>query len=174
MPTPSAATASTADVTRSASWPSQANRAYTSATVIARDHNDVVPDDIEILVTLPGVELHRARGGVSLTAAVPVVDTRMARGGPRPFAAALTPKMVPCDHADVLRCCRNLRWRSEFFGRTGVGRCGTARTPGAGYARWIGAHGGMPVIRRRTVRRAGGRPTPDEAAHENDPRLAVL
>ncbi|MCN4283804.1 A/G-specific adenine glycosylase, partial [Mycobacterium tuberculosis] len=55
-PTPSAtATASTADVLRAwgkLGYPRRAKRLHECATVIARDHNDVVPDDIEILVTL--------------------------------------------------------------------------------------------------------------------------
>lgn len=84
-PTPSAtATASTADVLRAwgkLGYPRRAKRLHECATVIARDHNDVVPDDIEILVTLPGVGSYTARAVACFAyrQRVPVVDTNVRR-----------------------------------------------------------------------------------------------
>src|SRR6202008_151606 len=58
-PTPSAmAAASVADVLRAwgkLGYPRRAKRLHECATVIARDHDDVVPDDVEALLGLPGV-----------------------------------------------------------------------------------------------------------------------
>lgn len=109
-PTPSAtATASTADVLRAwgkLGYPRRAKRLHECATVIARDHNDVVPDDIEILVTLPGVGSYTARAVACFAyrQRVPVVDTNVRRVVARAVhgrADAGAPS-VPRDHADVL------------------------------------------------------------------------
>ena len=64
-PTPSAtAAASAADVLRAwgkLGYPRRAKRLHECATVIARDHGDVVPDDVDTLLTLPGVGSYTAR-----------------------------------------------------------------------------------------------------------------
>ncbi len=84
-PTPSAtAAASAADVLRAwgkLGYPRRAKRLHECATVIARDHNDVVPDDVEILLTLPGVGSYTARAVACFAyrQAVPVVDTNVRR-----------------------------------------------------------------------------------------------
>jgi A/G-specific adenine glycosylase len=108
-PTPSAtAAASAADVLRAwgkLGYPRRAKRLHECATVIARDHADVVPDDIEILVTLPGVGSYTARAVACFAyrKPVPVVDTN-GRGvvpppvHPRPDAGAPS---AARDHADV-------------------------------------------------------------------------
>jgi A/G-specific adenine glycosylase len=108
-PTPSAtAAASAADVLRAwgkLGYPRRAKRLHECATVIARDHADVVPDDIEVLVTLPGVGSYTARAVACFAyrQAVPVVDTNVRRVVARAVhgrADAGTPSAAR-DHADV-------------------------------------------------------------------------
>jgi A/G-specific adenine glycosylase len=108
-PTPSAtAAASAADVLRAwgkLGYPRRAKRLHECATVIARDHGDVVPDDIEVLITLPGVGSYTARAVACFAyrKAVPVVDTNVRRvvaravHGRADAGAASTTR----DHADV-------------------------------------------------------------------------
>ena len=84
-PTPSATSAaSAADVLRAwgkLGYPRRAKRLHECATVIAREHNDVVPADIEVLLTLPGVGSYTARAVASFAyrKPVPVVDTNVRR-----------------------------------------------------------------------------------------------
>jgi A/G-specific adenine glycosylase len=108
-PTPSAtAAASAADVLRAwgkLGYPRRAKRLHECATVIAREHGDVVPDDIEVLVTLPGVGTYTARAVACFAyrQAVPVVDTNVRRVVARAVhgrADAGSPSAVR-DHADV-------------------------------------------------------------------------
>ncbi len=108
-PTPSAtAAASAADVVRAwgkLGYPRRAKRLHECATVIARDHGDVVPDDVDILLTLPGVGGYTARAVACFAyhQPVPVVDTNVRRVVARVVhgrADAATASAV-CDHADV-------------------------------------------------------------------------
>jgi A/G-specific adenine glycosylase len=84
-PTASAtAAASPADVVRAwgkLGYPRRAKRLHECATVIARDYGDVVPDDVDILLTLPGVGSYTARAVACFAyqQAVPVVDTNVRR-----------------------------------------------------------------------------------------------
>ncbi len=84
-PTPSAtAAAGAADVLRAwgkLGYPRRAKRLHECATVIARDHDDVVPDDVETLLTLPGVGSYTARAVACFAYGrrVPVVDTNVRR-----------------------------------------------------------------------------------------------
>ena len=84
-PTPSAtAAASAADVLRAwgkLGYPRRAKRLHECATVIARDHGDVVPDDVETLLTLPGIGSYTARAVACFAyrRPVPVVDTNVRR-----------------------------------------------------------------------------------------------
>jgi A/G-specific adenine glycosylase len=84
-PTASAtAAASAADVVRAwgkLGYPRRAKRLHECATVIARDHADVVPDDVDILLTLPGVGSYTARAVACFAyrQPVPVVDTNVRR-----------------------------------------------------------------------------------------------
>jgi A/G-specific adenine glycosylase len=84
-PTPSAtAAASAADVLRAwgkLGYPRRAKRLHECATVIARDHDDVVPDDVDTLLTLPGIGSYTARAIASFAyrQPVPVVDTNVRR-----------------------------------------------------------------------------------------------
>src|ERR1700757_569244 len=84
-PTASAtAAASAGDVVRAwgkLGYPRRAKRLHECATVIARDHGDVVPDDVEILLTLPGVGSYTARAIACFAyhQRIPVVDTNVRR-----------------------------------------------------------------------------------------------
>ena len=84
-PTPSAtAAASAADVLRAwgkLGYPRRAKRLHECAVVIASEHDDVVPDDIETLVTLPGIGSYTARAIACFAyrQRVPVVDTNVRR-----------------------------------------------------------------------------------------------
>jgi A/G-specific adenine glycosylase len=109
-PTASAtAAASAADVLRAwgkLGYPRRAKRLHECAIVIARDHHDVVPDDVDTLLTLPGIGSYTARAIACFAyrQRVPVVDTnvrrvvaRAAHGLADGGAASATR-----DHADVL------------------------------------------------------------------------
>ena len=84
-PTPSAtAAASAADVLRAwgkLGYPRRAKRLHECATVIAAEHGDVVPDDVDTLLTLPGVGTYTARAVACFAyrQRVPVVDTNVRR-----------------------------------------------------------------------------------------------
>ncbi|WP_099022346.1 HhH-GPD family protein [Mycolicibacterium palauense] len=84
-PTPSAtAAAGAADVLRAwgkLGYPRRAKRLHECATVIAAEHGDVVPDDVETLLTLPGVGSYTARAVACFAyrQSVPVVDTNVRR-----------------------------------------------------------------------------------------------
>jgi A/G-specific adenine glycosylase len=80
----STAAASPADVVRAwgkLGYPRRAKRLHECATVIARDHADQVPDDVEVLLTLPGVGSYTARAVACFAyrQSVPVVDTNVRR-----------------------------------------------------------------------------------------------
>jgi len=84
-PTPSAtAAASPADVLRAwgkLGYPRRAKRLHECATVIATEHGDVVPSDVEMLLRLPGVGAYTARAIACFAyrQRVPVVDTNVRR-----------------------------------------------------------------------------------------------
>ncbi len=108
-PTPSAtAAASAADVLRAwgkLGYPRRAKRLHECATVIARDHGDVVPDDVDTLMGLPGIGSYTARAVACFAyrRPVPVVDTNVRRVVARAvhgLADAGAPSAAR-DHADV-------------------------------------------------------------------------
>ncbi|MGV0715155.1 A/G-specific adenine glycosylase [Mycolicibacterium sp. XJ662] len=84
-PTPSAtAAASAADVLRAwgkLGYPRRAKRLHECATVIAAEYDDVVPSDVETLLTLPGIGTYTARAVACFAyqQRVPVVDTNVRR-----------------------------------------------------------------------------------------------
>lgn len=84
-PTPSAtAAASAADVLRAwgkLGYPRRAKRLHECAIAIATEHDDEVPDDVEVLLTLPGVGAYTARAVACFAyrQGVPVVDTNVRR-----------------------------------------------------------------------------------------------
>ena len=84
-PTPSAtAAASAADVLRAwgkLGYPRRAKRLHECAAAIAAAHGDVVPDDVETLLSLPGIGAYTARAVACFAYGklVPVVDTNVSR-----------------------------------------------------------------------------------------------
>ncbi len=84
-PTPSAtAAASAADVLRAwgkLGYPRRAKRLHECATAIATAHGDMVPDDVETLLSLPGIGAYTARAVACFAYGkrVPVVDTNVRR-----------------------------------------------------------------------------------------------
>lgn len=109
-PTPSAtAEAGAAAVLRAwgkLGYPRRAKRLHECATVIATEHGDVVPEDVDTLLTLPGIGAYTARAVACFAYGqrVPVVDTNVRRVVARAvhgFADAGSASTVR-DHADVL------------------------------------------------------------------------
>ncbi|BBX99408.1 A/G-specific adenine glycosylase [Mycobacterium lacus] len=141
-PTPSAtAAASAADVVRAwgkLGYPRRAMRLHECATVIARDHGDVVPDDVGILLALPGVGSYTARAVACFAyrQRVPVVDTNVRRVVARAVhgrADAGAPS-ASRDHADVLALLPNDEAAPKFsvaLMELGATVC-TARSPRCG------------------------------------------
>lgn len=84
-PTPSAtAAASAADVLRAwgkLGYPRRAKRLHECAAAIAAYHGDEVPDDVDTLLTLPGIGAYTARAVACFAyrKRVPVVDTNVRR-----------------------------------------------------------------------------------------------
>lgn len=108
-PTPSAtAEAGSAAVLRAwgkLGYPRRAKRLHECATVIAAEHDDVVPDDVETLLGLPGIGAYTARAIAcfAYNKRVPVVDTNVRRVVARAVhgrADAANPSPVR-DNADV-------------------------------------------------------------------------
>lgn len=108
-PTASAtATATAADVLRAwgkLGYPRRAKRLHECAMVVAGDHDDVVPDDVDTLLTLPGVGSYTARAVACFAyrQRVPVVDTNVRRVVARAVhgrAEAGAPSATR-DHAEV-------------------------------------------------------------------------
>ncbi len=84
-PTPSAtAAAGAADVLRAwgkLGYPRRAKRLHECAVVIAAEHDDAVPSDVETLLSLPGIGAYTARAVACFAyrQRVPVVDTNVRR-----------------------------------------------------------------------------------------------
>jgi A/G-specific adenine glycosylase len=84
-PTPSAtAAAGTGEVLRAwgkLGYPRRAKWLHECATAIARDHGDEVPDDVDTLMSLPGIGSYTARAVACFAyrRPVPVVDTNVRR-----------------------------------------------------------------------------------------------
>ncbi|UXA15158.1 A/G-specific adenine glycosylase [Mycobacterium sp. SMC-8] len=84
-PTPSAtAAAGAAEVLRAwgkLGYPRRAKRLHECATVIAAEHGDVVPADVDTLLSLPGIGTYTARAVACFAYGqrVPVVDTNVRR-----------------------------------------------------------------------------------------------
>jgi len=102
------AAASAADVLRAwgkLGYPRRAKWLHECAIVIVRDHGDEVPDDVDTLLTLPGVGSYTARAVACFAyrQPVPVVDTNVRRVVARAVhgrADAGAPSAAR-DHADV-------------------------------------------------------------------------
>ena len=156
-PTPSAtAAASAADVLRAwgkLGYPRRAKRLHECATVIAREHDDVVPDDVDTLLTLPGVGSYTARAIACFAygQAVPVVDTNVRRVVARVVhgLADAGAASATRDHADVSALLPTDDTAPQFsiaLMELGATVC-TARTPKCGLcplARCAWRHAGYP------------------------------
>lgn len=157
-PTPSAtAAASAADVLRAwgkLGYPRRAKRLHECATVIARDHDDVVPDDVDTLLTLPGVGSYTARAVACFAyrRRVPVVDTNVRRVVAR-VVHGLADAGAPSanrDHADVAALLPDDETAPQFsvaLMELGATVC-TARAPRCGLCplgRCAWRHAGFPA-----------------------------
>lgn len=108
-PTPSAfAVASRADILRAwgkLGYPRRALRLHAAAAVIAEQHGDVVPSDVDSLEALPGVGSYTARAVAAFGYGrrCPVVDTNVRRVVARAVHGAgdAGPARVKADLADV-------------------------------------------------------------------------
>jgi A/G-specific adenine glycosylase len=106
-PTPSAtAAASTADILRGwgkLGYPRRAKRLHECATVIVRDHNGAVPQDIASLRALPGVGEYTAHAIACFAFGqrVPVVDTNVRRVVTRTVRGIADAPASARDRADV-------------------------------------------------------------------------
>jgi A/G-specific adenine glycosylase len=108
-PTPSAtAAAGSGEIVRAwgkLGYPRRAKRLHECAVAIAHDHGDQVPDDVEVLLTLPGVGSYTARAIACFAyqQSVPVVDTNVRRVVARAVhgKADAGPASATRDHADV-------------------------------------------------------------------------
>lgn len=108
-PTPSAtAAAGAGEVLRAwgtLGYPRRAKRLHHCATVIAEHYDDAVPDDVDILMTLPGIGNYTARAVACFAfhRSVPVVDTNVRRVVARAVdgAADAGPASAVRDNAEV-------------------------------------------------------------------------
>jgi A/G-specific adenine glycosylase len=108
-PTPAAlAAASQGDVLRAwgkLGYPRRALRLHAAATAIAADHDDVVPDDVDTLLGLPGIGAYTARAVAAFAyrKRCPVVDTNVRRVVARAVHGAgdAGPPSTTRDMADV-------------------------------------------------------------------------
>ncbi|MBS4727673.1 A/G-specific adenine glycosylase [Mycobacterium sp. SM1] len=141
-PTASATAAATlADVLRAwgkLGYPMRAKRLHLCATVIAQDHGDVVPEDVDTLLRLPGVGSYTARAVACFAyrKPVPVVDTNVRRVLARAVHGCAQPSAPSAarDHAEVAALLPNDQRAHQFSAalmELGATVC-TARAPKCG------------------------------------------
>jgi A/G-specific adenine glycosylase len=99
-------------------YPRRAKRLHECAVAIATDHNDLVPDDVDTLLELPGVGAYTARAVACFAyrKRVPVVDTNVRRVVARAVAGqadAGNPSPVR-DHTEVEALLPNDILAAEF------------------------------------------------------------
>ena len=164
-PTASAtACASAADVLRAwgkLGYPRRAKRLHECAIVIARDYDDVVPDDVDTLLTLPGVGSYTARAIACFAyrQAVPVVDTNVRRVVARSVHGRADAGAASAvrDHADVIALLPDDPTAPQFSAalmELGAIVC-TARDPRCGLCPLSALSSGGTPVTRRPPRRAG-------------------
>ena len=177
-PTPSAtAAANAADVLRAwgkLGYPRRAKRLHECAVVIADEHDDEVPSDVETLLSLPGVGAYTARAIACFAyrQRVPVVDTNVRRVVARAVhgRADAATSSSPRDLEDVAALLPNDERAPRFsvaLMELGATVC-TARSPrcgicplsacawrSAGYPAATLRHAGPSATRARIVRSRG-------------------
>lgn len=163
-PVPSAMAASSqAEVLRAwgkLGYPRRALRLHECAGVLAADHGDVVPSDVDVLLSLPGIGAYTARAVACFAYGqrVPVVDTNVRRVIARAVHGAAEPgnPSTTRDLADAETLLPRTRARAAVFSAAlmelGATVC-TARTPDCalcplGDCAWVAAgrpaHTGPP------------------------------
>lgn len=106
-PTPSSmATESAGEVVRAwgkLGYPRRALRLHACAMILATQHDDLVPDDVEVLLSLPGIGDYTARAVACFAygQAVPVVDTNVRRVIARAVHGREPGKPAKADLADA-------------------------------------------------------------------------
>ncbi|UGQ57952.1 A/G-specific adenine glycosylase [Rhodococcus pyridinivorans] len=158
-PVPSAMAASSqAEVLRAwgkLGYPRRALRLHECAGVLAAEHDDRVPEDVDVLLTLPGVGAYTARAVACFAYGqrVPVVDTNVRRVVARAVHGRAEPgnPSTTRDLADVEAILPRQRARAATFSAAlmelGATVC-TARTPDCGRCplpecTWV--HAGRPA-----------------------------
>ncbi|WP_020496187.1 A/G-specific adenine glycosylase [Sciscionella marina] len=120
-------------------YPRRALRLHESAAAIAREHGDVVPEDVDTLLTLPGIGTYTARAVAAFAyrKRVPVVDTNVRRVVAR-SVHGLADSGAPSANRDLADVDALLPPEDEAAAvvsaaimELGALRC-TARTPGCG------------------------------------------
>ncbi|MFD1815767.1 A/G-specific adenine glycosylase [Rhodococcus gannanensis] len=142
-PVPSAmATANQGDVLRAwgkLGYPRRALRLHECAGVLAAEHGDVVPGDVDVLLSLPGIGAYTARAVACFAYGqrVPVVDTNVRRVIARAVHGAAEPgnPSTTRDLADAEALLPRTRLRAAVFSAAlmelGATVC-TARNPDCG------------------------------------------
>lgn len=145
-------------------YPRRALRLHSAATAIAAAHDDVVPDDVDVLLELPGIGAYTARAVAAFGYGhrVPVVDTNvrrvvaralhgMADSGPPSISRDLSDVDSVLPHVQAARFCAALMELGAVVCTARRPRC--ADCPVAGECAWIlagrpaGAAAGRPAQR---------------------------
>lgn len=167
-PTPSTtAAAGSAEVLRAwgkLGYPRRAKRLHECAVVISTEYDDVVPRDVDTLLTLPGIGAYTARAVACFAyqASVPVVDTNVRRVVTRAVHGAADAQASTRDLAMVAALLPPDDTAPTFSAalmELGATVC-TARSPRCGicplsHCRWRAAGFPASTITRRVQRYAG-------------------
>lgn len=162
-------------------YPRRALRLHAAATTIAAQYDDVVPADVEILLTLPGIGAYTARAVAAFGYGhrVPVVDTNVRRvvaramhgkaeAGPPSTSRDLSDVdrilLERCPPSQAARFCAALMELGAVVCTAGRPRC--AECPVAGECAWVRA--GQPAAT------APGRPSQRFAGTDRQVRGLLL
>lgn len=171
-PLPSSMAASSqADVLRAwgkLGYPRRALRLHECARVLATEHGDAVPGEVDLLLTLPGIGAYTARAVACFAYGqrVPVVDTNVRRVVARAVHGQAEPgnPSTTRDLADVAALLPRTRARAATFSAAlmelGATVC-TARSPGCDHCplpkcAWIHAGRPAPTGEPRRVQKFAG------------------
>ncbi|MBA2472177.1 MAG: A/G-specific adenine glycosylase [Pseudonocardiales bacterium] len=148
-------------------YPRRALRLHAAATLIATQHDDVVPADVEVLLAMPGIGAYTARAVAAFGYGrrVPVVDTNVRRVVARAMhgVAEAGPPSTSRDLSDVdgvlpetgaARFCAALMELGAVVCTAGRPRC--ADCPVAGECAWVRAGQAAATAPRRPSQRFAG------------------